>query len=87
MQQATFVNVQYQASKGNPSFLLMQIILLQSARNLDKEYPFYLQIDLEDFSTCSIDTVNKGISHLKSLSFKVFKHMLLFSFIKGLVFK
>lgn len=53
--QATFVNLQYQASKGNSSFLI-QMVVLQSVPNLDEEYPFYLQTDLKDFSTCNIDT-------------------------------
>lgn len=64
MQQATLMNLQYQASKGNSSFPLMQIILLQSVHNLDEEYPFYLQIDLEDFSMCNTDTVNKISNNL-----------------------
>lgn len=29
---------------------------------MDVEDPFYLQIDLKDFSTCNIDTTNKGVS-------------------------
>lgn len=40
MQEATFVNLQYLASEGNSSFLLMQIILLQSVHKVDEEYPF-----------------------------------------------
>lgn len=60
--QVSFLNLQY-CSKGNFSLLLMQIPLLRSMHNLDEEYAFYFQIDLEDFST----PVNKGISNLNPI--------------------
>lgn len=50
---------------SDTSLLLMQTILSQSVLHVDEEYPFYLQIDLEYFSTCNaFRAVSKGISNL-----------------------
>lgn len=50
---------------GSSSLLSMQITLSQSVLHVDEEYPFYVQIDLRDFSTCNAyKVVSKGISNL-----------------------
>lgn len=40
----------------------MQITLLQSVLHVDEEYPFYLQVDLKDFSTCNTCAISKAVS-------------------------